>query len=87
MTTDLIVPDQLSVWVPGDLTVHSPDTGWDGVSVCGYRHAGSDVGAARLRRSVRLLRPEPHDPRRQPARRGHSRHIPRGLTTGTRRRS
>lgn len=33
MTTDLIVPDQLPAWVPGDRTVHSPDTTRDvGVS-------------------------------------------------------
>jgi hypothetical protein len=30
---------------------------------------------------------EPHDPRLQPARRGHPRQIPRGLTTGMRCRS
>jgi hypothetical protein len=30
---------------------------------------------------------EPHDPRLQPARRGHPRQIPRGQTTGTRCRS
>jgi AraC family transcriptional regulator len=52
MTTDLIVPDQLPAWVPGDRTVHSPDTGWDGVSVRGYRYAGSDVGATAMSREL-----------------------------------
>jgi AraC family transcriptional regulator len=41
--TSLIRPEQLPTWVPGTLTVRSPDTGWDGVSVRGYRYAGSDV--------------------------------------------
>ena len=49
MTSDLIGPDQLPTWVPGDLTVHSPDTGWDGVSVRGYRYAGSDVDVPPMR--------------------------------------
>lgn len=42
MTADLIVPEQLPIWVPGALTVHSPD-GWRGLSVRGYRYGGSDV--------------------------------------------
>jgi AraC family transcriptional regulator len=43
MTMSLIVPDELPTWVPGRPTVRSPDQGWPGVSVRGYRYAGSDV--------------------------------------------
>ena len=43
MTATLIPPDQLPVWAPGDLTVHSPAQGWGGISVRGYRYEGSDV--------------------------------------------
>lgn len=46
--TDLIVPDQLPTWVPGQLTVHSPD-GWQGLSVRGYRYTGSDVQVPPMR--------------------------------------
>ena len=43
MPTSPIVPDDLPIWVPGQLTVRSPEQGWPGVSVRGYRYAGSDV--------------------------------------------
>jgi AraC family transcriptional regulator len=49
MVSDLIVPEQLPKWVPGQLTVHSPEVGWDGVSVRGYRYAGSDVEVPPMR--------------------------------------
>ena len=49
MADDLIVPDQLPRWVPGRLTVHSPEAGWDGMSVRGYRYAGSDVEVPPIR--------------------------------------
>ena len=49
MAGDLIVPDQLPRWVPGRLTVHSPEAGWDGMSVRGYRYAGSDVEVPPMR--------------------------------------
>lgn len=50
MTTGLIVPDQLPTWVPGELTVQSPATaGWDGLTVRGYRYAGSDVDVPPMR--------------------------------------
>lgn len=49
MTTELIVPDQLPTWVPGALTVQSPDDGWDGMSVRGYRYRGSDVEVPPMR--------------------------------------
>lgn len=43
MTMSLIVPDEVPIWVPGQLTVRSPEEGWPGVSVRGYRYAGLDV--------------------------------------------
>jgi len=49
MTPSLIQPDELPAWVPGRLTVRSPDEGWDGVSVRGYRYAGSDVEVPPMR--------------------------------------
>lgn len=49
MSSPLIHPDQLPTWVPGQLTVHSPEDGWDGISVRGYRYAGSDVEVPALR--------------------------------------
>ena len=42
MSSDLITPDELPTWVPGQLTVHSPEAGWDGLSVRGYKYAGSE---------------------------------------------
>jgi len=47
--TNLIKPEQLPTWVPGRLTVCSPDAGWNGVSVRGYRYASSDVLVAPIR--------------------------------------
>ena len=35
-----IEPDQLPRWVPGRLTVRSPEEGWPGLSVRGYQYAG-----------------------------------------------
>ena len=49
MADDLIVPDQLPRWGPGRLTVHSPEVGWDAMSVRGYRYAGSDVEVPPMR--------------------------------------
>ncbi len=49
MAQQLIAPDQLPAWVPGRLTVHSPDVGWDGLSVRGYRYGPSDVVVPPLR--------------------------------------
>ena len=49
MAASLIVPDQLPIWVPGRLTVRSPDEGWPGVSVRGYRYDGSDVEVPPMR--------------------------------------
>ena len=44
-----IEPDQLPRWVPGRLTVRSPEEGWPGLSVRGYQYAGSDVEVPSLR--------------------------------------
>ncbi|MBN9102241.1 MULTISPECIES: AraC family transcriptional regulator [unclassified Pseudonocardia] len=49
MAAEFIVPDELTTWVPGHLTVRSPEVGWDGVSVRGYRYAGSDVEVPAMR--------------------------------------
>lgn len=49
MAANLIVPDQLPIWVPGHLTVRSPDQGWQGVSVRGYLYKGSDVEVPPMR--------------------------------------
>jgi AraC family transcriptional regulator len=49
MMQTLILPDELPTWVPGELTVASPESGWNGVSVRGYRYAGSDVGIPPMR--------------------------------------
>ena len=49
MAASLIIPDQLPTWVPGRLTVRSPDEGWQGVSVRGYRYDGSDVEVPPMR--------------------------------------
>lgn len=49
MSQDLIIPDQLPTWVPGKLTVHSQEEGWEGVAVRGYRYTGSDVEVPPMR--------------------------------------
>src|SRR5580658_6500898 len=41
--SDLITPDELRAWVPGELTVDSARLGWEGVRICGYRYAPLDV--------------------------------------------
>ncbi len=43
MTAELITPDQIPLWVPGELTVSNPIAGWGSVNVRGYRYEGSDV--------------------------------------------
>lgn len=43
MGPDLITPDEVPIWVPGQLTVRNPDQGWRGLSVRGFRYTGSDV--------------------------------------------
>jgi AraC family transcriptional regulator len=41
--SDLITPDELPVWVPGETTVDSAPLGWEGVRVRGYRYTTLDV--------------------------------------------
>jgi AraC family transcriptional regulator len=41
--SDLITPDELPVWVPGETTVDSAPLGWEGVRVRGYRYTALDV--------------------------------------------
>ena len=41
--SDLITPDELPVWVPGELTVDSAPLGWEGVRIRGYRYTALDV--------------------------------------------
>lgn len=43
MVGDLITPDEVPIWVPGQLTVRNPEQGWSGLAVRGYRYPGSDV--------------------------------------------
>jgi AraC family transcriptional regulator len=41
--SDLITPDELPVWVPGETTVDSAPLAWKGVRVRGYRYTALDV--------------------------------------------
>jgi AraC family transcriptional regulator len=52
MTELLIRPDDLPAWLPGTPTVRSPEQGWKGVTVRGYRYGGSDVEVPPLRDHV-----------------------------------
>lgn len=45
----LILPDQLPTWVPGQLTVRSPDDWQSGLSVRGYHYQDSDVCVPAMR--------------------------------------
>jgi AraC family transcriptional regulator len=49
MRDGFIVPDELPAWVPGEVTVRSPDDAWDGVAVRGYRYRDSDVEVPPMR--------------------------------------
>jgi AraC family transcriptional regulator len=49
MAMSLIVPDEVPLWVPGQLTVRNPAEGWQGISVRGYRYAGLDVTVPPIR--------------------------------------
>jgi AraC family transcriptional regulator len=40
---NLITPEELPKWVPGELTLDSAPLAWDGLRIRGYRYAGSDV--------------------------------------------
>lgn len=52
MATSPIAPEELPAWVPGRLTVHSPDEGWTGLAVRGYCYGASDVEVPPLRDHV-----------------------------------
>ena len=41
--SDLITPDELPVWVPGEVTVDSASLGWEGVRIRGFRYTPLDV--------------------------------------------
>jgi len=41
--TELITPDELPRYVPGEMTMDSTPLGWDGVRVRGWRYTGLDV--------------------------------------------
>ena len=41
--SELITPDELPRWVPGELTLDSAPLGWDGVRIRGYRYGALDV--------------------------------------------
>jgi AraC family transcriptional regulator len=41
--SDLITPDELPIWVPGETTLDSAPLGWEGVRVRGYRYTPLDV--------------------------------------------
>jgi AraC family transcriptional regulator len=41
--SELITPDELPRWVPGETTMDSGPLGWDGVRVRGYRYTPLDV--------------------------------------------
>jgi AraC family transcriptional regulator len=41
--SELITPDELPRWVPGELTMDSAPLGWDGVRIRGYRYTALDV--------------------------------------------
>jgi len=49
MPDGFLVPDELPAWVPGEVTVRSPDDAWDGVTVRGYRYRDSDVEVPPMR--------------------------------------
>jgi len=45
---DLIRPEDIPLWVPGELTGDSASLGWQGVRLRGYRYAPSDVSVPAL---------------------------------------
>lgn len=46
---DLIEPEDLPRWVPGELTLDSASLAWDGLRLRGYRYQPSDVPVPKLR--------------------------------------
>ncbi|MEV4734522.1 AraC family transcriptional regulator [Saccharopolyspora sp. NPDC049426] len=58
--SNLITPDEVPNWVPGQLTVRNPEKGWSGLSVRGYRYNGSDVEVPAVRDFVIVAYREGH---------------------------
>lgn len=48
MSTELITPDDVPTWVPGELTVSSREIAWDRIDIRGYRYQSSDVAVPAL---------------------------------------
>ena len=48
---DLVTPDDLPNWVPGEVTVDSVRLAWQGLRVRGYRYAPLDVPIPEIRRA------------------------------------
>ena len=46
---ELIAPEEVPRWVPGDLTGDSASLGWEGIRLRGYRYAALDVSVPTLR--------------------------------------
>jgi AraC family transcriptional regulator len=51
--SDLITPDDLPKWVPGETTVDSVRLGWEGVRTRGYRYSPLDVPIPAMREYMR----------------------------------
>jgi AraC family transcriptional regulator len=47
--TELISPEQIPAWIPGELTLDSASAGWHGVSLRGYRYAGQEAEIPAMR--------------------------------------
>lgn len=47
--SELITPEQLPLWIPGDLTVDSAPLAWEGMTLKGYRYADLDVAIPEMR--------------------------------------
>lgn len=48
-TSELISPEQLPLWIPGDLTLDSAPMAWEGLTLKGYRYADQDVAIPTMR--------------------------------------
>ena len=62
---DLITPEELPKWAPGDLTLDSASLAWDGLRSRGYRYAGSDVPVPALHDYVIVVYKEGATPMHQ----------------------
>lgn len=49
MAHELITPDQVPRWIPGELTLDSAASDWDGVSLKGYHYDSLDVAIPAMR--------------------------------------